>query len=135
MLVAGAALPGHLHQLGPSSTTSSSTVVPLTGRTCPWNTLAVWNLSKLKLTGFLMVSDTVGPCSGVEECVAVAVAQKLGGAETSRAKLVRLPDVSWEETFEDEERRKWHEEKMKSKVERPAHQLDLLGISGVVEHC
>lgn len=142
VLVAGAALPGHVYQHSPENATSdhatplAPTIVELTGRTTPWNTLAVWNLSKLKLTGFLMVSDTVGASSGVEECVAIAASQKLFSSSQSRAKLVHLSDVSWEETFDDVERRKWHEQKMKSKVERPALQLKLMQLSGAtVEHC
>lgn len=50
-LVSGALLPGHDFHV--------NTKVKLTGRTTPWNTLAVWNLPKLALTGFPLVSDGV----------------------------------------------------------------------------
>jgi hypothetical protein len=50
-LVAGALLPGHDFHV--------NTTVKLTGRTTPWNTLAVWNVPKLALTGFPLVSDGV----------------------------------------------------------------------------
>jgi hypothetical protein len=84
------------------------------------------------LIGFAAISD-LGKEAGVEECVAIALLQKL--FPQSIAKLVKVEDIHWEVTFEDDERRRWHEEKMKSKVERPAHQLGLLNISGVVMHC
>lgn len=101
-------------------------------RTTPWNTLCVWNLEKLSLIGFASISD-LGKSAGIEECVVIALLQKL--FPKSVAKLVKLEEISWEETFTDEERRKWHEEKMKSKVERAAHQLNELGLSGTVLHC
>jgi hypothetical protein len=102
-------------------------------RTTPWNTLCVWNLEKLSLIGFASVSD-LGKSAGIEECVAIALLQRLF-PKKSVAKLVKVEDISWEETFADEERRKWHEEKMKSKLERAAHQLNELGLSGTVLHC
>eukprot|EP00536_Pseudo-nitzschia_multiseries_P018347 jgi/Psemu1/328806/estExt_fgenesh1_pg.C_24120001 len=146
VIVAGAALNGHQYQGGEESeerenaSTSTNTtdgtqtrrVVPLTGRTTPWNTLCVWDLDKLSMTGFSMISD-LGKPGGVEECVAIALLQKL--FPDSEARLVKVDGVQWEEDFQDEERRKWHEEKMKSKVERPRHQLERLGLSGTVVHC
>ena len=127
VLVAGAALNGHLYQ--------QNTGV-LNGRTCPWNTLAIWNVTKLVLTGFVLVSD-LGTTAGVEECAAVAVHQHVFPNQ-ARAKLVRLEDVDWQDSFEhDMERRQWHERKMNSKLERAATQLQLLGLEGKgnVEHC
>lgn len=126
VLVAGAAMDGHLYA-------GKGRTVALTGRTTPWNTLSVWNLDKLSMIGFAPISD-LGSSAGVEECAAIALLQKLfPGAST--AKLVKLEDVDWEESFEDDERKKWHEEKMKSKMERPARQMELLGLSGTVLHC
>ena len=107
-------------------------VVPLTGRTTPWNTMCVWDLDKLSLTGFSLVSD-LGKSAGVEECVAIALLQKI--YPKSEARLVKIDGIEWEETFQDEERQKWHDQKMKSKVERPKIQLELLGLSGSVVHC
>lgn len=61
--------------------------------------------------------------------------QNLLGEKEAIAKLVRLPDVSWDQDFGgDEERRKWHERKMRSKVERAARHLELTGLSGWVHH-
>jgi hypothetical protein len=124
-LVAGAALNGHLHA-------GDNQEVELNGRTCPWNTLAVWNARRLSLTGFSLCSD-IGSYAGVEECVAIALAQKL--FPKTKAKLVKLPEIDWQEDFEDEKRQKWHEEKMKSKLERAGHQLEIMGLSGKVLHC
>ncbi len=134
VLVAGAALNGHDYHAGDSGTSepSKQRVVPLTGRTTPWNTLCVWNLDKLSLTGFSLISD-LGKSAGVEECVAIAMLQKL--FPKSEARLVKIDGISWEATFQDGERQKWHDEKMKSKVERPKNQLERLGLSGTVIHC
>jgi hypothetical protein len=126
VLVAGAALSGHDYR---------DAVVPLNGRTTPWNTLAVWKVSKLMLTGFLPISD-LGSNAGVEECAAIALHQQL--FPQARAKLVKLQDVEWQVTFDgDDERQKWHEHKMKSKLERAHAQLELLQLvdKGRVEHC
>lgn len=54
-LVVGPALEGHDFQEGRQV---------LRGRTCPWNTVAVWNVSKLSLIGFPLVGD--GVMSGSE---------------------------------------------------------------------
>ena len=136
VLVAGAALNGHSTPNFPSNDTSqclsTRNLVPLNGRTCPWNTLALWNLSKLILTGFLSVSD-IASSAGIEECAAIAMHQYL--FPKARAKLVRLPGVQWHDNFDDEERRQWHERKMNSKLERAEAQLKMLGFTdvGVVE--
>mmetsp|Transcript_17919 Transcript_17919/g.41322 ORF Transcript_17919/g.41322 Transcript_17919/m.41322 type:complete len:277 (-) Transcript_17919:245-1075(-) len=134
ILVAGAAMNGHQYHADVSDIDGKPKrqVVPLTGRTTPWNTLSVWNLDKLSLTGFSMISD-LGQSAGVEECVAIALLQKL--FPESEARLVKVDGIAWEETFQDMERKKWHDEKMKSKIERPKIQLDIMGISGVVTHC
>jgi hypothetical protein len=49
-LVVGALLEGHQFD-------DTAERVALNGRTTPWNTLALWNLEKLALTGFPLVSD------------------------------------------------------------------------------
>jgi hypothetical protein len=125
VIVAGAALNGHQYQ--------RQREVPLTGRTTPWNTLCVWDLDKLSLTGFSTVSD-LGTSAGVEECVAIALLQKL--FPKSEARLVKVDDIEWNEKSlqEDEERYKWHQEKMNSKLERAGRQLELLKLSGTVVH-
>ena len=47
-LVVGPALDGHEFSLGENA---------LRGRTCPWNTAAVWNLKAISLVGFPMICD------------------------------------------------------------------------------
>ena len=39
------------------SSDSSSVSLPLRGRTCPWNTMAMWDVQKLSLTGFPLIGD------------------------------------------------------------------------------
>jgi hypothetical protein len=127
-LVVGAAMNGHVYNSKPGEN------VVLTGRTCPWNTLAIWNVPKLCQTGFVMVSD-LGSAGGVEECAAVALQQKLFSVSDRKAKLVQLKEITWQETFDDEERKKWHEQKMNSKLERAQQQLAALQLTGSVLHC
>ncbi|KAL3795522.1 hypothetical protein HJC23_009235 [Cyclotella cryptica] len=141
-LVVGAALQGHHHQTPPSQTNEIE--VELTGRTCPWNTFALWNLPKLSLTGFLQVSEglhaTTGEASaGIEEVCTIATLQRIFPQHTVKAKLVKICPpavVEWGQDFNDDEaRREWHERKMRSKEVRAKNQLDLLGLRGVVIHC
>jgi hypothetical protein len=75
------------------------------------------------LIGLASISD-LRKFAAVEECVAIALMQTL--FPKSVAKHIKVEDISWEETFADEERQKWHVEKMKSKVGRPAHELNRL---------
>jgi len=139
-LVAGALLGGHIHQ-HQNNHTDACSKVDLTGRTSPWNTLSVWKLSKLALTGFQLVSeglltdDDTEPSYGIEEVVAIAMLQKLLGTDQAKAKLIKLPGIEWDQVFEDAERRNWHERKMMSKVDRADRQLKLTGLTGSVYHC
>jgi hypothetical protein len=159
--VVGACLPGHDYQSATQCSTTADAaavqqqqqqqpvIVPLNGRTSPWNTLALWDLRKLALTGFLPVSDgllsddATDPSFGIEEVVATCLLQKLLGADQAKSKLVQLTTtdsnddagVDWNQSFDDPERKKWHEQKMKSKLTRAARQLELTGLSGVVHHC
>ena len=88
-LVVGAKLEGHAAH---TSTTATKTV-GLTGATCPWNTLAMWNTALLSRTGFLQVSDGIegglvaAGAAGVEEVAVVALHKKLFPA-SSRAVLM-----------------------------------------------
>ena len=127
-LVSGALLPGHDYR--PSGKDSPS-VVGLTGRTTPWNTAAIWNVQRLALTGFPLVADGIhenqngAVPAGVEEVSTIALHQSIW-PEQSKAKLIRLAKVEWNQKWDDEGRRKWHEAKMKSKEERPALHLDIM---------
>ena len=67
--------------------------------------------------------------AGVEEVTAVAVIQLL--RPSLEAKLVRLPPdstLNWKTEWQDDERKKWHDYKMATKVARPQAQLAALGI-------
>lgn len=151
-LVVGAVLQGHQHSNntaddndGSSSSGKDGTTVELTGRTTPWNTLALWNLPKLALTGFLQVSEGLHPDedgtdgaanAGVEEVCTIATLQKLLPSDTAQAKLLPIDGVQWGQDFGDDEGRKeWHERKMMSKVTRAKRQLELMGLEGIVLHC
>jgi hypothetical protein len=137
-LVAGALMGGHTYHEG--GTTGAQNEVELNGRTTPWNTLAIWKVSMLALTGFQLVSDGVltddatNPSFGVEEVVAIALLQKILGSTKAKAKLVKVPSVEWDQVFHDQKRQKWHESKMNSKLERADRQLQLMGLTGTVHH-
>lgn len=122
----GLALPGHEIRLQPDQ---QSVEVELTGRTCPWNTCAVWRTDVLSLSGFPLIGDgfrTNRKAGGVEEVSAIALLQSLH--PHLKAKLVLCDDLAnWETTFEDPIRQKYHEDKMKSKEERPRLQLQAWG--------
>lgn len=135
-LVVGVAFPGqHEYNKGENA---------LTGVTSPWNTAALWNLDKLALTGFPLVSEGLHPCkdgdgagpSGVEEVSAIAVLQKILTPTLAKAKLIQCDDIEWVTKWDDKEREEWHKKKMASKVARPKRHLELLGLyDGVVLHC
>ena len=135
----GTALQGHDYH---APEQGGEVEVPLTGRTTPWNTHALWNVPKLALTGFLLVSEGLhlgddgreGP-AGVEEACAIATLQRILQPQNAQAKLVSIPGATWEQEFEDEKRREWHERKMLSKFTRAQRQLDLMGLTGTVLHC
>ena len=142
-LVVGTVLSGHEYK---QPINEGEIEVELTGRTTPWNTCALWNVPKLALTGFLVVSEGLHPdedqeegmsSAGVEEVVAIATLQKILQPSNAQAKLVSIPGTSWgiQDFNNDEKRKEWHEKKMQSKLTRAKRQLDLLGLSGTVIHC
>ena len=101
----------------------------------------MWNLNKLALLGFPMVADGVhqqddgtSVAPGIEEFATILLHQKLDPMG-SKAKLVKVNGVAWEQNFEDEKRREWHEAKMKSKYTRAEVHRALLGaVKGTVIH-
>jgi len=104
--------------------------VELTGWTTPWNTLALWNLEKLGLTGFLTVSsgNLPGIPGGVEEVVTISLLQTLHPYSMD-AKMVELKSVVWNTQWSCKEREAYRAAKMASKNERAEKQLRALGIS------
>jgi len=131
-LVVGVSLSGHEH----TSNESQQNEVPLSGSTCPWNTAAIWNIHKLALTGFPLISEGLHEegASGVEEVPTVAILQNILPPNSAKAKLLKLPNVTLQTTWNDEKRNQWHQRKMKSKYERASRQLQLLGFTGTVVH-
>lgn len=109
----------------------------LDGWNTPWNTLALWNLQKLGLTGFLTISsgNIDGIPGGVEEVVAISILQHLQPSKM-KARLIKLGSVHWDVSWDCEHRVKYHESKMASKEERACKQLEILHIQdGVVDVC
>lgn len=104
-------------------------VKSLDGLICPWNTLALWDVNKLYVTGFLGVSsglmkDIPG---GIEEVATISLLQHLFPNET-RAKLLSLSTIKWNHTWQDEQRILYHRQKMLSKRERAEIQIDRLKV-------
>lgn len=138
-LVVGTALQGHEYK----AADGQEVEVELTGRTTPWNTCSLWNLPKLALTGFMLVSEGLHPeedggegAAGVEEACTIATLQRILSPGNAQAKLISVPGMAWEQDFGDDAKRKeWHERKMLSKYTRAKRQLDLMGLSGTVLHC
>ncbi|CAE6348809.1 unnamed protein product [Rhizoctonia solani] len=136
VLVVGKAFDAHTFHKGLDD---GSSQVYLTGRTCPWNTLAVWNLNKLARTGFLLTSETNTPpnSSAIEEAPTIALHQKLFPGQ-SRALLVRFAaEDGWGTVWADPARVEWHARKMASKDTSAAAHISNVGLSGsitIVEH-
>lgn len=127
-LVVGARLPGHSFLEGNKCV--------LDGTTTPWNTLAVWSVKKLSLTGFLSVADGLGKkgAAGVEEVSVIALHQRMS-PNISKAKVVRVPGIEWQTNWNDSERIENHRKKMESKFTRANEQQKLMAIeSGTVLH-
>ncbi|KKS15997.1 MAG: hypothetical protein UU71_C0010G0019 [Parcubacteria group bacterium GW2011_GWB1_41_6] len=122
-LVVGAALEGHQYEPGFHN--------PATGRQTPWNTLALYNASKLwNGGGFPIFGD--GPVdepanAGVEEVVTIAMIQSHAAYA---AKMVKVPGQKWDTSGFTDERLAAHEKKMTSKNSRPARQLEVARFQG-----
>ncbi|CAF1281802.1 unnamed protein product [Rotaria sordida] len=127
ILCVGVALDGH--QILDKQ--SNKKYLPLQGDTSPWNTFTLWNLEKLRRTGFPICSDFVNP-SGMEDCAVIALQQKLfGGMKKNRALLIHFNDnIHWLTQFNyNQERYLKHQMKMNSKNQRVKQLLQILDIS------
>ncbi|KAJ7730810.1 hypothetical protein B0H16DRAFT_1584897 [Mycena metata] len=133
-LVVGKALDPHTFQ---SDGTARELDVQLKGLTSPWNTFAIWDLSKLAKTGFLSISDTnTAPGqSAIEEVPTISLHQLLFPS-SSRAVLVKFPsEGGWDTRWDDPGRVAWHKSKLASKDTSASSHLAALGLpSGVVKH-
>jgi len=101
----------------------------LTGDSCPWNTLAIWDVQKLGITGFLPLSsghlDKIP--GGIEEVAVISLLQHLY-PHKCMAKVIDIGEIIWEHNITCNHRRKLHDNKMLSKAFRASAQLDFLGI-------
>ncbi|MEA3512141.1 MAG: hypothetical protein U9R37_00925 [Campylobacterota bacterium] len=105
------------------------------GWNTPWNTLALWDIEKLGLTGFLSISsgNLEKIPGGIEEVVTISLLQSLKKDEM-KAKVIELSSVVWTTKWDSKQREIYHQKKMASKDERSQIQLKKLGIkAGVVE--
>jgi hypothetical protein len=118
-LVVGACMEGHNFKAGWND---------ITGRTTPWNTFAVWDVKKLSVFGFPLLGDGIinHKMGGVEEVTAITMAQNHLRSSTAILMDMSAANISWNTKFDDPQRAAWHEQKMKSKDERPAVQLTFL---------
>ncbi|KAG8764068.1 hypothetical protein FRC12_008296 [Ceratobasidium sp. 428] len=144
VLVVGKAFDAHSFRSSIPSIGEDSAPVFLTGRTCPWNTFALWDVSKLARTGFLLTSETNTPpnASAIEEAPTIALHQRLFPGY-SRALLVRfeVADIGekdgWGTTWVDPARTEWHAHKLASKDSSAASHIANIGLAGsttIVEH-
>jgi hypothetical protein len=109
-------------------------VKPIDGLTSPWNTLALWDLNKLYLTGFQVVPVELlnGIHGGMEEVPTISLLQHLY-PDQAKAKVVTLQDVEWNLCWNDGKRLNNHHQKMMTKRERAEIQLKYLDLPrGVV---
>ena len=104
-------------------------VCQIDGWSSPWNTLALWNIEKLGLTGFLSISsgNLENIPGGIEEVVTISLLQQLK-LNMMKAKLINLPSVVWETSWDCDKREEYHEKKMRSKDKRAKIQLEKLGL-------
>lgn len=143
-LVAGAALPGHQVPSSILHSQQRTVNVPLNGDTVPWNTLALWRVEALRLTGFPMTADLLSP-SGMEEVAVLALHHQLfcptdgetlpqallivfhSSTSTVRASSVKAA-IEWQCRFNSLQRTEKHCLKMRSKNERSDRILKLLHV-------
>lgn len=100
-------------------------IKPIDGMTSPWNNLALWNLSKLNITGFLGVSSGLlkNVPGGMEEVTTISLLQQLYPNE-AQAKLIGVPQLKWVNSCKDIEYHKHHEQKVSTKLLRAEIQLE-----------
>jgi len=101
----------------------------INGWNSPWNTLALWNIDKLGLTGFLSISsgNIENVPGGIEEVVTISLLQQLKPNKMD-AKVIDLTSVHWNTKWSSDERKVYHEQKMRTKSERAEIQLEKLGV-------
>mmetsp|Transcript_7067 Transcript_7067/g.26010 ORF Transcript_7067/g.26010 Transcript_7067/m.26010 type:complete len:387 (-) Transcript_7067:210-1370(-) len=143
-LCVGFALPGHIPPAElpldvvhtPDNGSRGSLRTYIHGLTIPWNTLAVWDVEKLSITGFLACSDHLDP-PGMEEAPAMAMLQRIL-PKSAKIKLLHFVagGIVWDTDFSDAVRYEKHRKKMASKAARVQVQMEMLGesLAGTIEH-
>lgn len=122
-LVLGCQLPDH--QLANTFHGAQLVNVELNAFTVPWNTIALWNLPKLKRTAFPSVADLVKP-PGMEEVAAIYTQHKMFGVQNNKvAMLCKKMPLRWDTKF-DGERAHAHNRKMATKAARAQQIIDIL---------
>mmetsp|Transcript_4035 Transcript_4035/g.12122 ORF Transcript_4035/g.12122 Transcript_4035/m.12122 type:complete len:256 (-) Transcript_4035:1564-2331(-) len=113
-LLVGGALDGHHFADG---------YQPIAGDTVPWNTFAMWSLPYLGVAGgFPSLADELCDPPGLEELFVICNQRKPQfSGQQLEVKLIafRSDPLRWEIDFgDDNQRRRYHEEKMRSKRSR-----------------
>ncbi|CAD7940221.1 unnamed protein product [Amoebophrya sp. A120] len=77
-----------------SNSCTSKWSFEVSGANIPWNTCAIWDLQKLSLFGFPSIADghIPGVEKGIEEVVAINIAQSCLTPAQAEVKLIRLPE-------------------------------------------
>jgi hypothetical protein len=104
-------------------------IKPIDGLTTPWNTLALWDLNKLRPTGFLDMSTALPDQipGGMEEVPTISLLQHQS-PDAAKAKIVTLSEVEWDVAWNDSQRSLYHYQKMITKHERAELQLKHLWV-------
>jgi hypothetical protein len=108
---------------------------PINAINSPWNTLALWQISKLRLAGFCAIADSDPPLSygGMEEVATISILQHLYPGKM-RAVVADAGSISWKTPDDSPPSFCRHWRKMASKLVRAESQLQLLNVPrGMVE--
>jgi len=97
---------------------------PLNGLNSPWNTLALWDLHKLNIVGFLGLSNGFlnAVPAGIEEVATISLLQHMY-PDTAQSKLITLSHLHWDQSWDSPERFNYHQQKIVTKLERAEIQL------------
>lgn len=101
----------------------------LSGAAIPWNSTCLWKMEHLAKFGFLLISDgTQDPkIHGVEEAPITALLNKLYGCQSVLVK--GIDGYKWkDESALGAQYMNWTVEKYASKHERPARQIEAMGL-------
>jgi len=115
-LCVGIKLPDHTKDL-------EEGLLNLTGSNSPWNTYAIWDISKLSLTGFCMVSE-IGDDAGIEEVATISILQLINN--NYEVKLIEYDNNDNNKNLWQYIKSPENKIKIDSKNSRASNQLKLL---------